>query len=892
MNATEAPDRSGPRPLPTGIVTFLFTDIEGSTRLLERLGAGYESVLDEHHRRVRAAIHAGGGVEVNTEGDAFFAAFPSPSGALIAAAEAQRALAAPGWPHGESVNVRMGVHTGEATVVNDDYLGIEVHRAARIAAAAHGGQVIVSSSTRSLVADRLPASTSLRDLGEHRLKDLSRPERLAQLVIEGLRADFPAPRTLDTTPNNLPLQLTSFVGRENLLVEAKRLLASSRLVTLTGPGGTGKTRLSLEVAGEVVEQFPDGVYFVPLASVLSPDLVPSAIVAALNIAEGTAPPLDRITGHLRTSRTLIVLDNFEQVLPAAPTVATILRMTERVRILVTSRAVLRISGEHELPVPPLELPDPRNLPSLATLSQFEAIQLFIERAMAARADFVVTSDNAPAVVEIVARLDGLPLAIELAAARLRLLSPQAILARLGDRLSLLSGGARDLPERQQTLRAAIAWSYDLLEVDERRLFERLAGFTGGWSIEAAEAVCGPDLQADVLDGLSSLAEKSLVRAQDDPHGDPRFLMLATIRDFATERLEASPDAAAVRGRHAAFCLELAERLGSNLFGEDRRERLTRLEDDHDNLRAALAWFEHAGDWRSLARMLAALWRFWQMHGHLIEARARFERALARDDASHDLSPVERRALLTAAGGIAYWQADLEQTYRWYTEAVALARANEPPLALANALYDLSFAPTDTAPEGWTEAMGNASKPFVDEALAIFRAERDDEGVARALWSLTNQYLFGGNPAEGEAPAREALELNRRFGSAFGIGWALHSVGLIEAGTGRVDDAVRTLLEALDQFHRAGDTSGVTLIAADLAVAALMLGDRPTAVRIAAAADRLIQTTGTGLGRVAYQGAGLPVLPSAPELPGDEVHWAEGRKLDADAVVAELRKRFA
>jgi class 3 adenylate cyclase len=369
------------RTLPTGTVTLLFTDIEGSTRLLQQLGPAFDDVLQEHRRRIRAAIAAGGGTEVGTEGDSFFAAFPSPSGGLLAAAEAQRALAAGGWPTGVGVNVRMGLHTGEVTVSNGDYVGLEVHRAARIAAAGHGGQVLVSSATLALAADRLPPGTTLRDLGEHRLKDLSRPERLSQLVIEGLRNDFPRPRTLDTTPNNLPLQLTSFVGRESLVAEAKKLLTTTRLLTLSGPGGTGKTRLALQVAADIIDDFPDGVFFVPLGSVLSPDLVPSAIVAALGIAEGLAPPIERITGHLRSSRTLLVLDNFEQVLPAAPTIATILRMTEHVKVMFTTRAVLRISGEHELPVPPLSLPDPRHLPPHGSLSHYEAVHLLIERAM-------------------------------------------------------------------------------------------------------------------------------------------------------------------------------------------------------------------------------------------------------------------------------------------------------------------------------------------------------------------------------------------------------------------------------------------------------------------------------------------------------------------------------
>jgi predicted ATPase/class 3 adenylate cyclase len=880
-----------PRALPRGAVTFLFTDIEGSTRLLERLGAAYEPVLDEHRRRVRAAIAAGGGTEVGTEGDSFFAAFPSPSGALLAAAEAQRSLAAGGWPPDVTVAVRMGVHTGEATVSNDDYVGIEVHRAARIAAAAHGGQVIVSSATVTLAGDRLPSGTTLRDLGDHRLKDLSRPEHLSQLVIDGLPAEFPRPRTLDATPNNLPLQLTSFIGRVELVAEARRLLGATRILTLSGPGGTGKTRIALQVAAEVVDAFPDGVFFVPLAPVTTPELVPSAILAALSLTEaGTTPPLERITTHLRTARTLLILDNFEQVLAAAPVIAGLLRTSEALKVIVTSRAVLRISGEQELPIPPLSLPDARNLPGLAALAQYEAVQLFVERALAARADFALTAENAAAVAEITARLDGLPLAIELAAARLRLLSPQAILARLGDRLALLSGGARDLPARQQTLRAAIGWSYDLLDAGECRLFERLAVFAGGWSLVAAEAVCtgGDGPAIDVFDGLTSLAEKSLVRAQDDSHGDARFLMLELIRAFAIERFEAGPEAADVRRRHAEFFLEMAERAGTALFGADRRERLTELEDEHDNIRAALAWYEARQDLPSVARMLAALWRFWQMHGHLQEARERFDRALALDDSGSLLAPAERRALLTAAGGIAYWQGSMDAAHRWYREAVDLARANEPPLALANALYDLSFAPLATTGEDWTTAIGTASKPFLDEALEIFRAAGDQAGVARTLWGLVQYYTFGNDLAEAHRTSVEALAVNREVGNAFGVAWALHSVALVKTALGAFDEARGLLLEALDLFEAADDMSGLTLLASDFASLALARGDRARGHRLAAAADAQIRRTGIALGRVSYQGPGLDPLPTGPETDAEREWWAAGAAMSLQQVIDDVR----
>ena len=766
-------------------MTFLFTDIEGSTKLLQRLGPEYEAVLNEHRRRIRAGIEAGGGREVSTEGDAIFAAFASPSGAVAAAVLAQRELARQAWPGGTGIPVRMGLHTGEVALAGNDYVGLEVHRAARIAAAAHGGQVLVSSATRSLVDDRLPAGVGWRDLGEHRLKDLSRPERIAQLVVEGLRNDFPPPRTLDVTPNNLPVQVTSFVGREAVVAEAIRLLDRTRLLSLTGPGGTGKTRLALQLAADVADRFPDGVYFVPLAAISEPMLVAPTITQAIGVTlTGGRPPLEGLIEALRTKRTLLVLDNFEQLLPAASTVAELLRGTDSVKVIVTTRAILRISGEQELPVPPLGLPDVHGKHGAAALSQYAAVRLFIERAVAARPDFQVTNENAPAVAEITARLDGLPLAIELAAARLRLLSPQAILARLGDRLSILSGGARDLPARQQTLRATIAWSYDLLDQAERELFERLGVFMGGWTLEAAEAVCGAGgSAADTLDVLTSLAEKSLVRPQDDPHGDPRFLMLETIRAFAVERLEARSDLAELRQRHADWFLALAESTGAALGGPDRRERLNRLEDDHDNMRAALTWFIGRDELALAARLVVALWRFLQQHGHLFEARARADEVLAADDRLHLLAANERGSLLNAAGGIAYWQGDLDTTHQRYREALEIARADGRPAELAEALYNFSFAPVVLEDQrDWLETLGRVSPPIVREAMAIYRDLGDRAGQAKALWALSDFLLYGGDLSGSEAALLEALPLFRDLGDRFGEAWSLHTLGLVHAGS--------------------------------------------------------------------------------------------------------------
>src|SRR5437588_7357506 len=700
--------------LPTGTVTFYFSDIEGSTRLIQQLGDRYPEVLLAHHNIQRESLAANGGHELRTEGDSFFIVFDSAVKACVGAAAVQKALSEYHWPDGGQVQVRIGLHTGEATLVGNEYLGIDVHRAARVASAAHGGQVILSETTHALVDHALPPAITLKDLGMHRLKDLARPERLFQLMVDGLPAEFPKLRTLETTPNNLPTQLTSFIGRDDQVREAKALLVRSRLLTLTGPGGTGKTRLSLQIAADVLDQFPDGVYFVPLARVQDPDLVPSAIAQALAISTtGSRHPIEALVDYLHDKRTLLVLDNFEQLLPAAPIATTLLEGSPGLRVLVSSRAVLRVYGEQEFPVPPLALPDLKSLPNLATLSQFEAVRLFIERAVAVKPDFQATNENAPAIAGICERVDGLPLAIELAAARVKLFSPQALLSRLEKSLSALGSGRRDAPARQQTLRGAILWSYDMLGAGDRRLLARLSVFARGGNLEQLEMVCGPaeDIGGDVVDALDQLADQSLLRRLPD-FDEPRFLMLQTIRDFAMERLEESGEAHLIRDRHLKAFIALAQQAQPHLFGPRRKEWLDRLEEDHDNFRAALEWSVTSGNAEEAMRLSAAFWRVWQMRGHLHEGRRRMDDVLAMPGSGE--FPQERLAALEAAGGLAYWQADMRVAQRFYDECLELTRKMGDDRALANALYNAAF-PRVVSREAIAEA-----KPMLDEALPLFR----------------------------------------------------------------------------------------------------------------------------------------------------------------------------
>ncbi|HEX9236931.1 MAG TPA: AAA family ATPase, partial [Actinomycetota bacterium] len=553
-----------------------------------------------------------------------------PVQAVRAAVAAQRDLAAHDWPDDAPLRLRMGLHTGEGVPGGDDYVGIDVNRAARVADAAHGGQIIVSGATRGLVEHALPEGVSLRDLGEYRLKDIVHPEHLHDLVIEGLPADFPPPRTPDARPNNLPAQLTSFVGREGEIAEVSQILARTRLLTLTGAGGTGKTRLALQVAAAVLAEFPDGAFFADLSALTDAALVPWAVAEALGVPEVVGRSiLQGVKDHLRGRDLLLVLDNFEQVADAGPLIEELLAAAPKLKVMVTSRVVLSLRGEQEYVVPPLEPPDLQRMPDVLTLGRFEAVQLFTERALAANSRFRLTEGNAQAVAEITARLDGLPLAIELAATRTKVLTPQQILPRLQSRLSLLTSGARTLPQRQRTLRDAIAWSHDLLDEPERRLFARLSVFTGGWMLESTEAVCNPeDLGLDALGGLTSLVDKSLIRSTELADGRPRFSMLETIREFGLEQLRAGGDFEEIARRHAEHFLRLAVEAEPHLTAEDQRDWLDRGDREHPNVRAALRWAIEAGEAGRAQEAAGALWRFWQQRGHLDEGRRWLDEILA------------------------------------------------------------------------------------------------------------------------------------------------------------------------------------------------------------------------------------------------------------------------
>ena len=576
---------------PTGTLTFLFTDIEGSTKLWERHPAAMQTALARHDEILRGATEQHGGYVFKTVGDAFCCAFPTAPDALEAALDAQRLLLKERWAEGP-LRVRMALHTGAAEERGWDYFGPPVNRVARLLSAGHGGQVLLSAVTHEMVRDRLPAGAALIDLGERHLKDLFRPERIFQLTALGVPTEFPPLKTLESRPNNLPLQPTPLVGREREVAEVEDRIQSEevRLLTLTGPGGTGKTRLVLQAAADLLEEFEDGVFFVALATITDPELVPSTIAGPLGVKESAEQPLtETLKSYLREKELLLLLDNFEQVLEGTPVVGELIAACPKLKVLATSRIPLRLYGEQEYAVPPFALPDPRVLPPVKVLTQYEAVRLFVERARAVKADFSVSNENAPAVAEICARLDGLPLAIELAGARLRILPPQKMLERLSNRLKLLKGGARDLPTRQQTLRGTIDWSYELLKEDEKTFFRRLSVFSGGRTLDAIEEICDPEGHLDVLDAVESLVEKSLLRQEEGPEGEPRFVMLETVHEYAREKLQESGEAEAIKRAHAEYFFALAEEAEPELEGPDQLQWMDRLEAEHDNMRAALSW---------------------------------------------------------------------------------------------------------------------------------------------------------------------------------------------------------------------------------------------------------------------------------------------------------------
>jgi predicted ATPase/class 3 adenylate cyclase len=766
--------------LPTGTVTFLFTDVEGSTRLLHELGAAeYAQALAEHRGALREAFRAHGGVEVDTQGDAFFVAFPTAPDALAAARDATAALAE------GPVRVRVGIHTGTPLVAEEGYVGVDVHRAARIAAAGHGGQVLVSASAAALV-----GTGGLCDLGEHRLKDLSAPERIYQLG----GGDFPPLKSLYRT--NLPVPATPFLGREHELAQVLGLLESARLLTLTGPGGTGKTRLGLQAAAEASERYPDGVFWVPLAPLRDPDLVIESVGQALGAADG-------LDAHVSDKSLLLLLDNFEHVVEAADGLAELLAVCPNLQLLVTSRELLRVPAEQAYAVPPLE-PDDGN-------------ELFLARAHAVDPGFAVNA----AVPELCARLEQLPLALELAAARVRVLSPEQLLDRLSGRLDLLRAG-RGVDPRQQTLRATIEWSHELLGEDEQRLFAGLAVFRGGCTLDSAEDVCDAH-----LDTLQSLVDKSLVRVREAD----RFWMLETIREYAAEQLEATGESDELHRRHAGHFLALAEET-EPLAREVDAATLDRLDREADNLRAALDWLGASGETEQVLRLAAALDDFWSVKGHMAEGRRRLEDALAADE-----SPTAVRAkALNAAADMAIGHGDSSAARLRAEEALALHRQVENTWGMAGSLHILGHAAAD-------DQDYETARQLWEESERLFRAAGDSYDALLTTRLLAWAYDELGEPERAQRLKQDVLEQARATGYKHLQVHALESLAHVAAPEGRLGEAAMLLAEAWEINRRLGDRFREAVIVCRFARVLAFAGRAETAASVLASSETLYEAMG-------------------------------------------------
>jgi predicted ATPase/class 3 adenylate cyclase len=866
-----------------GTVTFLFSDIEGSTRLVQKLGASYADLLLDQRRILRGAIEAHGGNEIDTAGDGFFVTFRGARDALGAAVAAQRALAAHEWPEGARVRVRMGIHTGEPAITRSgDVVGLDVHRAARICAVASGGQVLLSHVTRQLVAGDLPEGVTIRQVGTVRLKDIEQPEPLFQPVIDGLESEFPTPAGSDRQQTNLPARTTPLIGREVEVDDVTRLLLRDdvRWVTLTGPGGTGKTRLALEVAQRTIPDFPDGVFLVHLAAITNPNLLASSIASALGLSERPGRPvIEEVAGRVGAGRVLFVLDNFEQIARAAPAVAGLLALCERLEVIVTSRVRLHMSAEYEFAVSPLPTPDATN-GSLKALARVPAVALFVERASAARPGFRLTESNRGAIARICNQLEGLPLAIELAATRIRLFPPAALADRLTDRLNILKGGSRDLPERHQTLRHALQWSYELLGDAERRTFRRLGVFSGGATLDAIEAVCLPD-HGDPLEVVAALLDHSLLRRVSDDDGEPRLTMLDTIREFALERLADNGDElAAIRSAHTAWCLDLAERAVAHLTGPALGEWIRRLGADHDNMRVALANAVEIADADTGLRLATALWRYWNTVGQLTEARSWLERVLTIPGAEAP-TPLRAQTLLGLAT-IVFTTGDARTALPMARECVELYRAIGDEDGIATALnavawvlgevgeLDESVARSNEAFERHT-ALGNrrgiavalnnlgfatwqtgefvGASEYYEQCLAVRREIGDPRGVAYAMTNLAFVLQDRGIYESAARLLDEAITLLRELRDEQLTAWALshRGRGLLDLGD---FDAARPILdESLRFWTRVGNRTGLAWVQLLISRLAIHDGDLDTARTIAESARENWEACGVAYGTV-------------------------------------------
>ncbi len=811
---------------PTGTVTFVFTDIEGSTRNWEASEPAMRAALARHDDLLNQHLGEYGGQVLTErgEGDSFFAVFPTASGAIAAALSMELAIGQEPWPDRAPIRVRVAIHTGES---GQDHRGPDVNRCARLRSLAHGGQVLVSATTAALARDQLPVGASLRDLGQHRLRDLTTPERVFQLEHPALPASFPPLASLDAFRHNLPAQLTSFVGRAADLATVTDLIGEHRLVTLTGSGGAGKTRLALQAGADLLEAFVGGVWFVDLAPLTDPFLVPAAVAAALGVGDIPGRALaDTIAEHVGNQETLVILDNCEHLVDATSGLAEgILRRAPGLRILATSREALGVPGEVAWRVPSLSTPDGDGARTAAAVGRFEAVQLFCDRAATQRPGFALTDDNAAVIARICGRLDGVPLAIELAAARVNVLALDDLLARLEDRFRILTSGSRTALPRQRTLRATVDWSHDLLSDAERMLFRRLSVFAGSFDLDACEAICGTDLPVGepVLDLLAGLVDKSLAIADLAPDDGARYVLLETLREYGRERLDASGETRAVADAHLRWFLDLAERAYAGRIDAEGGW-LVRLERDLDNFRAAL---DHAQavDPDAELRLAGALSWLWYLHTeHGSEGRARLAHALAGRD---ERTAVHARAL-TGAAMTANWAGDQVEAAILAERSVEIWRALGDELELGLALEALGWA------RFFRGDTDGALAPM-EESVACMRRIGDRRLINRATVALGQVLVAMGDVETVEPMAMESLAVARELGASRDIHYSLHYLGDCALMRGDGTGARGWYVQSLEAALAYGNVAEAALEMEGLAMALAAEGRYDEAVRLGAAA---------------------------------------------------------
>lgn len=871
--------------LPGGTVTFLFTDIEGSTKLWQQFPDAMPDALARHNEILQDAIDSHNGYVFQIIGDAFCAAFATAADGLDAALAAQRALHEKAWGKTGPLYVRMALHTGGAEVragefTSGEYVsGITLSRTARLLSAGYGGQILLSAPTAELVRGQLPPHTALRDLGSHRLKDLLQPQEIFQVLTDDLPRDFPPLKAFDVLPNNLPIQLTSFVGRTRELNELKELIGRTRLLTLTGAGGSGKTRLSLQVAAEVIDTFEKGAWFAELDSISDPSFVPNAVMNALQLREDAGrAPLDALTDFLRAKELLLIMDNCEQVIQAcADLTHHLLTHCPNLKILATSREGLGAAGEVTYQVPVLGLPEPEHLPPLETLLQYDAVKLFVERTRSVQQSFAVTNANAPAVAQICASLDGIPLAIELAAARVKGLSVEQIASRLDDRFRLLTGGSRTALPRQRTLQAAIDWSYKLLSEEERVLLQRLSVFAGGWTVEAAEYVCeGDGLKSNqILDLLLHLIDKSLVEAETE-NTEPRYRLLETIRQYAGDKLRESGEVKLIHDRHLGYFVKYAEQAEAGLSGPGQRDWASRLETEHNNLRAALSWSLESNQIKAGLQMAGALQRFWHTQGHLSEGSRWLEKLLTAGDG---VGGTERAKALRASSLISGLMGDYPRARTSAESSIDLYReiGDDRGAGLALAALGATYS---------YEGKREEAIESLQESLNLLEPRGEWSGIVYAHLWLGDVWLRLGDTTRAATNWEESLRLAQELGDNYLMAWSLGGLADVARLRGDYERAIRMHREILSLYRDLGNKSEAPWTLEALGLIAAALGESRRAARLWGAASAWREAVNAPLPPSIQSDYAESIARARTQL-GERDYasaWSEGRALSMDEAI--------